>query len=276
MRRLCAVAAGVSAGAATTACGGQASTAAPPAAPTATPGTHLQPLAQRCGPPDRPAATFTFRTADGVRLDGAAIGDGTRGVVLVHKAGSEALCGWWPYAVRLAGAGFHVLLFDMRCSGLSACPSGARGTDTGADVRAAVQHLRSMGANAVELVGASYGGSVALVAAVRVPGIAAVADLSGDEITTAVGGAGRPLDASAAAADVRAPLLLAFARRDPDISTVQEHELYARAPSRDKQLVVLPAQAGHGWDMLVAASGSGWSPFSRTLIRFLSDHAKAA
>ena len=81
---------------------------------------------QRCGQPDHPANTFGFRTADNVSLDGVEVGQGAKGVVLVHENGSRALCGWWPYAVSLADGGFHVLLFDMRCSGLSGCPKSYR------------------------------------------------------------------------------------------------------------------------------------------------------
>jgi dienelactone hydrolase len=213
-----------------------------------------EPPAQRCGPPAHRAATLAIRTADGVRLDGAVVGHGSRGVVLVHETGSLGLCGWWPYAVRLAAAGFHVLLFDMRCAGLSACPDGARASDTVADVVAAVHRLRALGARTVDLVGASYGGSVALAAAARLPHIAALADLSGDEL-------GAP--AFRAASAVHVPVLLAVAREDPYVSLAQERALYRRSASRDKHLSILPASAGHGWDMLADAS------FRRQLTMFL-------
>jgi pimeloyl-ACP methyl ester carboxylesterase len=216
--------------------------------------TGPEPPAQRCGPPAHRAATLAILTADGVRLDGAVVGRGPRGVVLVHETGSLGLCGWWPYAVRLAGAGFHVLLFDMRCAGLSACPGGARAADTVADVAAAVRRLRALGPSTVELVGASYGGSVALAAAARLPHIAALADLSGDELGAS---------ALRAVAAVHVPLLLAVARDDPYVSLAQERALYRRSASRVKRLSILPASAGHGWDMLAVAS------FRRQLTMFL-------
>jgi len=233
-------------------------------------GAAPQPPAQRCGPPVRPATVLALRTADRVRLDGAVVGGGPRGVVLVHETGSRALCGWWPYAVRLAGAGFHVLLFDMRCSGLSACPAGSRASDDIADVVAATGRLRALGAKSVELVGASHGGSVALAAAARIPRIAAVVDLSGDELDVDVGGA----TAARAAAAVRAPLLVAVARDDPYVTIAQERALYRRSPAREKRLLVLPARSGHGWDMLVGPQGTGsWSPLAGVLTAFLSEHA---
>src|SRR5262245_52741112 len=124
--------------------------------------------AQRCGTPDRAANVLTLHTADGVRLDAAEVGAGAKGVVLVHESGGKALCGWWPFAVRLADEGFHVLLFDLRCYGFSTCPRGAKGSNYVADVAAAAAKLRALGAASVEVVGASMGGSIALVSGVRV------------------------------------------------------------------------------------------------------------
>lgn len=229
------------------------------------------PPAQRCGAPAHPARVVSFRTADGVRLAGAIVGTGPRGVVLVHESGRLALCGWWPYAARLADRGFHVLLFDLRCAGLSGCP--ARGADAYvADVAAAAATLRRPGCRSVELVGASAGGSIALVATARLRGIAAVADLSGDGLDLPIGGGGRPLTARQAAPAVRAPLLLAVARNDPYVGLADVRALGRRAGSAEKRLVVLPAGAGHGWD-LVRPPGGRWSPFARTLTAFLARHA---
>jgi pimeloyl-ACP methyl ester carboxylesterase len=233
----------------------------------------VQPPAARCGEPHYPANALTLHAGDGVRLEGAEVGKGTRGVVLVHEAGSKALCGWWPYAVRLARRGFHVLLFDMRCYGLSACPGGSRSVDTVADVAAAVARLRAFGAQTIELVGGSYGGSVALVAAARLPRIAALADLSGDELTAEIGGAGGPITAVQAAAKLRAPVLFAVAKLDRYVSVAQVRSLYRRARSRVRLLRILPAKAGHGWDLLFGTSTT-WSPFERTLTGFLAQHAR--
>jgi pimeloyl-ACP methyl ester carboxylesterase len=188
----------------------------------------VHPPARRCGPPARPAQVVTLRTSDGVRLDGAIVGSGERGVVLVHEAGGSVLCGWWPYAVRLAARGFHVLLFDLRCYGLSDCPeTGER--DHVEDVAAAVEELRARGATSVELVGASYGGSVALVAASRLEELSGLADLSGDILRGSIGGRGGPTTAWRAAADVHVPTLLALAKEDAYIDVAEERALYRRA-----------------------------------------------
>jgi alpha-beta hydrolase superfamily lysophospholipase len=234
---------------------------------------RVEPPAKRCGPPARPAQLVTLRTADGVRLDGATVGAGARGVVLVHEAGGSVLCGWWPYAAHLAEDGFHVLLFDLRCYGLSECP-GKGERNVAEDVAAAVDELRARGATSIELVGASYGGSVALVAAARLEELSALADLSGDVLRASIGGRGGPTTAWRAAPDVDIPTLLAVAKEDAYIGLSEERALYRRLGSPQKRMIVLPAGAGHGWTMLEGASGR-WSRFERTLTAFLADHARA-
>jgi pimeloyl-ACP methyl ester carboxylesterase len=209
----------------------------------------------------------TLHASDGTRLAGAIVGSGPRGVVLVHEAGGQALCGWWPYAARLADRGFQAVLFDLRCYGDSACPA-KRQDDLVDDVAAAADELRRSDAKSVELVGASLGGSVALVAAARLDKASALADLSGDELDTQIGGHGPPTTASQAASAVHVPALLAVARDDGFISLPDERALYRRLGSASKRLLVLPAPAGHGWDMLADR------PCERTLTAFLVAHAE--
>jgi dienelactone hydrolase len=141
-------------------------------------------------------------------------------------------------------------------------------------VAAAVHELRARGATSIELVGASYGGSVALVAAARLEELSALADLSGDLLNASIGGLGGPTTAWQAAADVHVPTLLAVAKEDAYVDLSEERALYRRLASTRKRLIVLPAGAGHGWTMLVGASGR-WSRFERTLTAFLAGHARA-
>jgi dienelactone hydrolase len=230
----------------------------------------VQPPATHRGRPGYAARAVTFTTSDGVRLTGVLAGGGGTGVVLIHDAGAIALCGWWPFAVRLARNSFHVLLFDMPCYGLSACPT-RHGSDAVTDVAAAVATLRHRGAQTVQLVGASYGGSVALVAATRLRGIAALADLSGDELEQPIGGLGAPLSAERAALRLHVPFIAAVARDDPYLSVAQERALYRHCPASRKQLVVLPSGAGHGWDLLHTPAGT-WSPFAARLTTYLKRH----
>ena len=154
-------------------CGGGSAPDPPPTHRAAT----LPAPAERCGSPDTPARPIRFRTGDGVELDGAVVGSGPVGAVLVHEYPGP-MCGWWPYANYLSRHGVQALLFDLRCFGLSSCPAAGRGHAT-TDVAAAMSELRRHGARRIAIVGASMGGAVAVVAAARLRP-AAVVDLSGE------------------------------------------------------------------------------------------------
>jgi pimeloyl-ACP methyl ester carboxylesterase len=237
-------------------------------------GPPEQPAA-RCGSPVADsavqAATFTFQTPDKVKLDGAVVGKGNRGVVLVPEAGARGLCGWWPYATRIAKHKFRALLFDFRCSGLSSCPP-RQPHAVAIDVRAGVAELRRRGCTRIAIVGASLGGSAAIVAAARETRIDAIVDLSGDENSVYLS-VTRPKTVFAAAAAIREPVLLAVAARDPFVSVAETRRLFAELPSRTSRLDVLPANAGHGWDMLLdPGSPTGWAPFEGVVTRFLLAH----
>jgi pimeloyl-ACP methyl ester carboxylesterase len=128
-----------------------------------------------------------FRTADGVRLAGRLFGpeDATAGVVLAHMLPADQ-SSWFPFADRLGDQGYLVLTFDFRgyCPGGDAgCSAGTKDPDRAPiDLAAAVRALRERGADAIALVGASMGGTAALVVAAEDPdGIAAVVTLSAPE-----------------------------------------------------------------------------------------------
>jgi pimeloyl-ACP methyl ester carboxylesterase len=122
-------------------------------------------LAGGCGTePQPPARTARFSTADGVGLVGDVRGQGPAGVVLAHMFPSDRTA-WTGFAESLAAEGFHVMSFDFRGFGQS---GGSR--DLGLlweDVLAAAEELRDRGARRVVVVGASMGGTAALVAAAR-------------------------------------------------------------------------------------------------------------
>jgi len=219
-------------------CGGAKHSAVP--APT--------PLPQRCSSrgQDVDARTLWFRSADGTRLDGAVLGRGGRGVVLLHESPAD-LCDWAPYAKTLAARGFHVLLVDLRGFGLSkGFPSGSRGAR--ADVRGAVDELRSLGARRIALVGASYGGATAMVAAPALGSeIVGVANLSG-ELVLHQGGADE-LNALAAVRRMHVPFLVLASRDDRYLLGSEARQLVRAAGSKEKQVIVYPGYR-HGWDLL--------------------------
>jgi pimeloyl-ACP methyl ester carboxylesterase len=126
----------------------------------------------------------TFRSRDGVRLSGRLFGpdDATAGVVLAHMLPADQTS-WFDFAQRLGTMGYRALTFDFRgyCPGGDAgCSSGER--DVAAiwqDVLGAVDEVRSGGVSRIALVGASMGGTAALVATSQDPeGVQAIVTLS--------------------------------------------------------------------------------------------------
>jgi pimeloyl-ACP methyl ester carboxylesterase len=203
-------------------------------------------LTKRCGDVRVPARTLWLTASDGTRLDGAELGEGSRGVVLLHESPAD-LCGWAPYAKTLARRGFHVLLVDLRAFGLSqrgpyGGPRGAR-----ADVRGAVDELKRLGAKHVVVVGASYGGVVALVAAPALASrITAVASLSGE---TALGSGSSALNALAAVRRIHVPLLIMGSREDRYLSEAEARQFVRAAGSAQASLAEFDGTF-HGWDLL--------------------------
>jgi pimeloyl-ACP methyl ester carboxylesterase len=158
-----------------------------------------------------------------------------------------------------------VLLVDLRGYGLSG--RGPRGGPRGAraDVRDAVDELRRLGAQRVAVVGASYGGVNALVAAPSLGRrIAGVASLSGELVLGK--GSSTELNALAAARKIRVPLLVMGSRDDPYLDQADALRLVRAARSSEKTLVEF-AGAAHGWDLL--APGRQRRRADRTLVGFL-------
>ncbi len=252
------------------ACGGGASHATPgrtpvPTATAATP-TPIQQPADRCGAPDKPAKLVSLTTSDGLKLDGVSVGQGDLGVVLLHEYPAD-LCGWWPYANYLADRGMRALAIDMRCLGESEC--GDRGKAGAiADVRAAMAELRQEGAKRVAIMGASYGGAIAVVAGAKLKP-AAVVDLSGEQSLQALVPGYDDVDSLAAAPQLRARALFVVARKDNYTPVADMRRVYRAAGSRSKQLIVLPFEAGHGLAVL-SGFNSEWSPTAARIGRFLS------
>jgi pimeloyl-ACP methyl ester carboxylesterase len=116
------------------------------------------------GPPAIESRTIRFPADDGSRLVGDVRGSGPAGVVLAHMFPADR-GSWDEFSVTLAAEGFHVLSFDFRGFGESDGPRDIAGTWS--DVLAAADELRRRGARRVVVVGASMGGTAALVAAAR-------------------------------------------------------------------------------------------------------------
>jgi pimeloyl-ACP methyl ester carboxylesterase len=202
----------------------------------------------------------------GVRLDGVSVGGGDLGVVLLHEYPAD-LCGWWAYANYLADRGMRALAIDMRCLGDSEC--GDRGKAGAiADVRAAMDELRKEGAKRVAIVGASYGGAIAVVASAKLHP-AAVVSLSGEQSLQGLVPGYDDVDSLAAAPHLNAPALFVVAREDSYTPVADMRRVYRAAGSRKKQIIVLPSEAGHGLAVL-SGFDTEWSPTAARVGRFLS------
>jgi pimeloyl-ACP methyl ester carboxylesterase len=259
-----------------------------PSQPVASPTLSVEALrpaphpSVRCGLPAAAGRQVVLRASDGVQLDATITGTGTRGVLLVPELGRQNLCGWWDYAAFLAGRGYLVLLFDHRCTGYSGCPvGGSAAAGLMADIDAATAALRAAGARRVTLVGASQGGAEVLIAGAlastaaatggpNLAGVSAVAAFSPDQ--TSVQLAGPPFaTAEQAAPALRLPVLVAVAPADANVSVEEVRALFARVPSRGKQLVVDSTQPGvHGWDLLAAGPAGKRPATSDKLLAFLA------
>jgi pimeloyl-ACP methyl ester carboxylesterase len=171
-----------------------------------------------------------FRSTDGARLLGVALGNGRVGVVLSHQLGSD-FCEWVPYAKQLSREGYRVLAYSFRGYGSSET-GDASPTRLDRDVIAAAGELRRLGARRVVIVGASMGGTASLVAAPALhPAPSLVVSLSGPSY---FGG----LDASKAVPRFRGPVLFA-AGADDDGFPSDARALYKASTSPAKRLLIV-------------------------------------
>jgi hypothetical protein len=128
-------------------CGGSDAEEAGPT--TSAAGATSTTTATACGDEDAEAVTLT--TEEGAELNAALVGDGEIGVVLGHQFRSD-MCSWVPFAKELAERNMRALAINF---------AGASLDD---DMVAGARELQRRGAERIMLVGASMGGTAALVA----------------------------------------------------------------------------------------------------------------
>lgn len=198
------------------------------------------------------SAPLEFRTADGFQLEARRFGAGAKGVVLAHMRSSD-MGSWEDFAEELADNGYHVITFNFRGYGDS---EGRR--DFGIidrDVSAAARYLRANGATKVAVIGASMGGTAALIAA------------SGTEMGVATLSA--PLSFEGLEAGPKLPSIsgskLFVASLDDGRAARDAEQMFRLAGDPQADLKLLPGDA-HGTDMLESARGE---EVSKMLLGFL-------
>jgi pimeloyl-ACP methyl ester carboxylesterase len=193
--------------------------------PATSPEETATTTAAACGDEDAEAVTLT--TEDGAELDAALLGEGTVGVVLGHQYRSD-MCSWVPFAKQLAERGMRALALNF----------GSASIDE--DMEAGTRELQRRGAEQVFVVGASMGGTAALVATEELD-VAGVAALSAPREFSGI-------DALPAVQELEAPALLLVGRQDE--SFARDARRLFRATSSPEKALVMTAGSEHGVDLL--------------------------
>ena len=180
------------------------------------------------------ASVEVLHTADDLRLDARLYpADSSRLAILLHMYPADQTS-WSDSARALQISGVSVLTFDFR--GFGASEGEKEAGEIEHDVRAALRFAREHGYHEIVLVGASMGGTAAIVVAAEQP---AGGELAG-VITLSAPAEFGSLDAQEVVGDVAVPLSLIASRGDTS--------------ARDS-LETLAEGKAHGTDMLTSDSG---------------------
>ncbi|GAA4090802.1 alpha/beta hydrolase [Nocardioides kongjuensis] len=218
--------------------------------PTEAPWQALDGPLGRCGPQPADVAGTGFeptvlKDPDVGRVPAVTAGSGSTVAVLLHQTDGNGLCGWLAYAADLvAQPGVQVLAIDLCGYGEAKCRGDRRGTRQVDAVDVAVREARTrLGATRVVVVGASMGGSVALMTAATNPDVDAAVDLSGpvDWKGIEVVDGGRALTV---------PVLVAMADSEGEDQVSGARAIVDRAPDGSR---FEAADSGHGYDLLLDA-----------------------
>jgi dienelactone hydrolase len=187
-----------------------------------------------------------MKAADGARVYGVETGTGTTGVVLGHQYFSTH-CEFMDFARELAAAGFRALTIDFRYNGAS---TGGNSSRLDLDVAAAAARLRADGATRIKLLGASMGGTAALVAASEItPPVDGVVSLSGPTSF-------RGLNAVQAVRRSRVPVRFLVTRGERRFAADATYLMRA-AVAKDKAILRV-GNGGHGSSMLTVSAAKAF------------------
>ena len=193
------------------------------------------------------ASVEALHTADDLQLDARLYpADTTRLVILLHMYPSDQTS-WSESARALQASGVDVLTFDFRGYGASEGEKDAEEMEH--DVRAALEFARERGYREIVLVGASMGGTAAIVVAAEQPAGGELAGVIALSAPAEFGG----LDAQEVVDDVAVPLSLIASRGDTSAHNSLETLAEGGSLPQDRTLVV--EGRAHGTDMLTSHAG---------------------
>lgn len=191
--------------------------------------------------------TVHFTTEDGIDLGGHVFGSGRDGVILCHMYPADQ-SSWYLTAQELAAQGYLVLTFDFRGYGQSGGQKEIDKIDR--DVTAAITEIRTEGATAVVLAGASMGGTAALIAGDRAQALSSIRLAGIATLSAPVEFEG--LSAADAVPHILVPLLFIAATGDVGAAGARQLEQLSFGKG---ELQILPG-SDHGTNLLSGSQGA--------------------
>ena len=184
----------------------------------------VAPEDQQATPPQG-ALSVGIVVPDGTVLNGRLFGDGNDTLVILAHMRPNDQTAWFPFAEELARNGYAALTFDFRGYGISEGDQDFDKLDD--DLAAAVDYMEARGNETIFLVGASMGGTTALVVAAErevagVVSISAPSEFQGH-------------DARDAIARITAPKLLIASENDTTARVSLEELVEADGEPLDSQ-----------------------------------------
>jgi pimeloyl-ACP methyl ester carboxylesterase len=246
------------------------SSASTPATPSEAPYQVIKGPLSRCGPLPAAAAEAGFdhqvlSDPKVGRIPAITAGSGRTVVVLLHQTDGNGLCGWVEFAATLAAdPRLSVMAIDLCRYGEAVCTKAENDTFDVADqtdpVELALRHAQGpMSAKRIVVMGASMGGSLALMAAAKLPGIDKAVDLSGPVDWDG-------MDAIRTGKELPVPVLVSMAEEEGPDQVDGSKRIVDNAPDGSE---FVPVEAGHGYELLYETDGS-LTPVAEQVLTWLA------
>src|SRR4030042_2925625 len=154
---------------------------------------------------------ISFKTEDGIDINGNIFGTGNKWVILSHMYPTEQTS-WFDFAQYLADNGYIVLTYDFRGYGKSGGSQDISNIDK--DLEAAIVFISQYDSEKIFLMGASMGGTASLIVAAReyIDGVISLS--SPDEMDS--------LSALDEVEDIDAPILFIASQGDEEAAASAE------------------------------------------------------